>query len=96
MSDACTGWQRKIAGTEILLGTDAITNLIRENKSHQMSSMMQSGGASGMHTLNMDMMRLVREGYNQGDGGPYTNDKGIWNSISRTMSGRRPVRAVGS
>ncbi len=66
----------RIAGTEILLGTDAITNLIRENKSHQMSSMMQSGGASGMHTLNMDLMRLVREGYiTKETAVQYTNDK---------------------
>ena len=66
----------RIAGTEILLGTDAITNLIRENKSHQMGSMMQSGGATGMHTLNMDLMRLVREGYIKKESAlQYTNDK---------------------
>lgn len=41
----------RVAATEILLGTDAITNLIRENKSHQMGSMMQSGAGMGMHTL---------------------------------------------
>ena len=71
--DDATG---RIAGTEILLGTDAITNLIRENKSHQMGSMMQSGGATGMHTLNMDLMRLVREGYIKKESAlQYTNDK---------------------
>ena len=51
----------RIAGTEILLGTDAICNMIRENKTHQMQSVLQSGAAAGMHTLNMDLMRLVRQ-----------------------------------
>lgn len=54
------GGSGRIAGTEVLLGTDAICNMIRENKTHQMQSVLQSGAAAGMHTLNMDLMRLVR------------------------------------
>lgn len=54
--------QGRIAGTEILIGTDAVCNLIRENKTHQMGSVMQSGNASGMHTLNMDLNKLVSQG----------------------------------
>ncbi len=66
----------RVAATEILLGTDAILNLIRENKSHQMGSMMQSGAGMGMHTLNMDLMRLVREGYiDRNTAYAYTNDR---------------------
>lgn len=66
----------RIAGTEILLGTDAITNLIRENKTHQMGSVMQSGAAMGMHTLNMDLRRLVQEGYiDKQTAFQYTNDR---------------------
>lgn len=66
----------RIAATEILLGTDAITNLIRENKSHQMGSMMQSGAGMGMHTLNMDLMRLVRQGMiDRQTAYAYTNDR---------------------
>lgn len=49
----------RAAATEILLGTDAVCNLIRENKSFQMGNIMQSGASSGMHTLNMDLYRLV-------------------------------------
>ena len=71
-----TGGGGRIAGTEILLGTDAITNLIRENKSHQMGSMMQAGAAMGMHTLNMDLMRLVQQGYiDKQTAFQYTNDR---------------------
>ncbi len=70
------GGNGRIAGTEILLGTDAITNLIRENKSHQMGSMMQSGGSLGMHTLNMDLLRLIQEGFiDRETAFTYTNDR---------------------
>ena len=53
----------RVAGTELLVATDAILNLIREGKTHQISSMMQAGGNTGMHTLNMDLSRLMRQGY---------------------------------
>lgn len=53
----------RIAGTELLVATDAILNLIREGKTHQISAMMQAGGNAGMHTLNMDLSRLMRQGY---------------------------------
>lgn len=49
----------RVPATEVLIGTDAIRNLIRENKIHQITSAMQSGAASGMHTLNMDLARLA-------------------------------------
>lgn len=52
----------RIAATEVLTGTDAALNLIREGKSHQMGTVMQSGVAFGMHTLNSDLSRLVRNG----------------------------------
>ena len=68
--------QGRIAGTELLLGTDAVGNLIRESKTHQMSSVMQSGNASGMHTLNMDLVRLVSQGrITRQTAMQYTNDK---------------------
>lgn len=52
----------RIVATEILTGTDAALNLIRENKCFQMNTVMQSGAAFGMHTLNGDLTRLVRKG----------------------------------
>lgn len=66
----------RVAGTEVLIGTDAVCNLIREGKTHQMPSMMQSGAAHGMHTLNMDLVRLMNMGYiNRNTAMQYTNDK---------------------
>ncbi len=52
----------RIAATEILVGTDAVLNLIREAKAHQMGTAMQSGAAFGMHTLNSELCRLVNQG----------------------------------
>ncbi len=48
--------------TEILVGTDAIANQIREGKTHQIQSSIQSGRQLGMHTLADDLQQLVREG----------------------------------
>ena len=52
----------RVAATEILVGNDAVGNLIRQDKAHQLDSTMQAGAAVGMHTLNSDLERLVREG----------------------------------
>ena len=49
----------RCAATEILVGTDAVCNLIRENKCFQIPSVLQSGAALGMHSLNGDLARLV-------------------------------------
>lgn len=47
--------------TEVLINTDAIANQIRENKTYQIVSSLQAGATYGMHTLNADLKRLVRE-----------------------------------
>lgn len=52
----------RVPATELLLGTEAVLNLMREGKTHQMSNIMQSSGMTGMHTLNMDLVRLVQSG----------------------------------
>ena len=52
----------RIAATEVLLGNDAVLNLIREGKSHQINTVLQSNAALGMHTLEGDLARLVRQG----------------------------------
>lgn len=55
--------QRRIVATEVLIGTDAVLNLIRENKCYQITATLQAGKQQGMHTLNMDLTRLVNQGY---------------------------------
>ncbi|HEX9585693.1 MAG TPA: type IV pilus twitching motility protein PilT [Gammaproteobacteria bacterium] len=52
----------RVAAHEIMIGTPAIRNLIRENKIAQMYSAIQTGQQYGMKTLDQDLQRLVREG----------------------------------
>lgn len=52
----------RIAATEILTGTDAVLSQIREGKTHQLGTLMQSGAANGMHSLDSDLSRLVMQG----------------------------------
>ncbi len=51
----------RVAAHEIMIGTSAIRNLIREDKIAQMYSMMQTGQATGMQTLDQCLERLVRD-----------------------------------
>jgi twitching motility protein PilT len=50
----------RVAAHEIMLGTSAIRNLIRENKVAQMYSSIQTGNAQGMQTLDQNLTDLVR------------------------------------
>ena len=52
----------RTAALEILIGTDAIKNMIRANKIAQMTSVMQTSGRQGMCTFNDSLNRLCREG----------------------------------
>jgi twitching motility protein PilT len=56
------GGKGRLACFEILKGTRAIQNLIRDNKTFQIPSMMQMGQASGMRTFEDSLMDLVRRG----------------------------------
>ena len=71
------GGVSRIAATELMAGNDAILNLIREGKTHQISNIMQTAGsATGMHTLNMDLVRLLNQGYiTREDARNYTNNR---------------------
>ncbi len=52
----------RIAAHEIMIGTPAIRNLIREDKVAQMYSAIQTGQAIGMQTLDQNLQELVRKG----------------------------------
>ena len=59
----CEGGMARVPATEVLTGTDAVLNLVREGKTHQIANIMQASGNATMHTLNMDLARLVKQGY---------------------------------
>ena len=52
----------RVAAHEIMIGTPAIRNLIRENKIAQMYSAIQTGQSIGMQTLDQCLLELVRRG----------------------------------
>lgn len=49
----------RVAGLEILMGTSAVKNLIREGKIHQIPGVMQTSQNVGMQTLEMHLKELV-------------------------------------
>jgi twitching motility protein PilT len=51
----------RVAAHEIMMGTPAIRNLIRENKIAQMYSAIQTGQAFGMQTLDQNLQQLVQK-----------------------------------
>ena len=52
--------QSRVAAHEIMLGTNAIRNLIREAKVAQMYSSIQTGNSVGMQTLDQNLSDLVK------------------------------------
>lgn len=52
----------RIAAWEIMVGTPAIRNLIREDKVAQMYSAIQTGQAAGMQTMDQALKELVQKG----------------------------------
>src|ERR1700704_6514575 len=52
----------RCVATEVLVPTPAVRNLIRESKSHQIYSVLQTGGAHGMQTMDAALSQLVRTG----------------------------------
>ena len=52
----------RVVACEILVVTPAVSNLIREGKTHQIFSSMQTGGSMGMQTMDKALADLVRKG----------------------------------
>ncbi|KAB2338722.1 type IV pilus twitching motility protein PilT [Cytobacillus depressus] len=50
------------AATEILINNSAVANLIRNEKIHQIVSIMQTSRAQGMHTLETSIKELIQSG----------------------------------
>ncbi len=51
-----------VPAVETLLCTPAVRNLIREGKTHQIYSMLQTGSAHGMQSMDSQLAHLFREG----------------------------------
>lgn len=53
--------QGRVAALEVLLVTDAVGNMIRENKCHQIASVMQTGGKLGMQSMDSHLLALAEQ-----------------------------------
>ncbi|THB74876.1 MAG: type IV pilus twitching motility protein PilT [Gammaproteobacteria bacterium] len=70
----------RIAAHEIMIGTPAIRNLIREDKIAQMYSAIQTGQSVGMQTLDQNLQELVRQGIvNRLDARARASNKDLFN-----------------
>jgi twitching motility protein PilT len=54
--------QRRVAAYEVMVGTPAVRNLIREGKVAQLYSAIQTGRTVGMQTLDQSLVALVQDG----------------------------------
>jgi len=52
----------RVAGYEVMITNPAVSNLIREGKTFQLTSVMQTGKKQGMQTMNDHLMRHVKDG----------------------------------
>lgn len=52
----------RVAAAEILVVNSAVRNIIRDNKTHQIDSVIQTGGDQGMQTMDSTLSKLVHSG----------------------------------
>jgi twitching motility protein PilT len=57
-----TDGRSRVMAMEIMLGVPAISNLIREGKTHQMPTIIQGGASLGMQTLDQHLKTLLQSG----------------------------------
>jgi twitching motility protein PilT len=53
----------RVVATEVLVPNPAIRNLIREGKTHQIYSVLQTSSSLGMQTMDASLAQLVRQGH---------------------------------
>lgn len=74
----------RIAAHEILIASPAIRNLIREDKVAQMYSVIQTGAAQGMQTMDQCLMNLLNRGLiSHKDASAKAQDRNTFGNLSR-------------
>jgi twitching motility protein PilT len=96
----------RVPAIEIMINTDAVSNLIRKNKTFQISSVIATSREIGMQSMDNELMRLVREGkvdveeaYLKAiDKKPFesllTASKAAQPPVAQSVAGREPIRPV--
>lgn len=54
--------QGRVLATEVMIGTPAVRNLIREGKTHQLEGIIETSARFGMHTMRSDLKNLLDRG----------------------------------
>jgi len=73
----------RIPATEVMIGTPAISNVIREGKTPQLTSLIQSGRREGMHTMDQSIIDLFRRNLIlEGEAVHRLSDKGLLSRIA--------------
>lgn len=52
----------RVVATEVMIGTPGVRNVIREHKTHQIPTQIQTGSQYGMHTMDQSLKELVLGG----------------------------------
>lgn len=52
----------RVVGTEILVATPAVRNIIREGKTHQLDAVIQTGAEYGMQSMDKTLVGLIQAG----------------------------------
>ena len=69
---------------EVLIGTPAVAALIREKKTFQLQSVIQTGRKDGMQSMDEAIMELVRSGdISVDDGAPHLSSKDMLPALER-------------
>ena len=77
----------RVAASEILLGTSAVANMIREGKTHLLYSALQAGAQYGMHTLDQNLAELVGTGaVDRAEAEMYVKDPQAFRSLRNRIS----------
>jgi len=94
----------RVAVHDILVATHAVSSLIREGKTYQIPSLMQTGRKEGMVVMDQSLLELVRGGSVDGrDAWEYANDKAAFSqwapaealavtNFSQATQGQSPSR----
>lgn len=52
----------RVVAAEILVGTSAVRNIIREGKTHQLDAVIQTGAEYGMQSMDKNLVELIHKG----------------------------------
>ncbi len=75
----------RVAAVEIMVGTTAVRNLIREAKLHQIPGIMQASQKDGMQTMDMALIELVNRGLvTKGEALARSTNPNLFNQVGTT------------